>query len=519
MNIERSLDAFLKRATSKALPIDLAAPELTIELQTAIDALISGARVVGVGESQHYVGEFSRFRSLLFKYLVKKHHFTTFVFECDVIESKAAHDYVLGLHDRADDAYESLGGLWGMWYEMQDLLRWMRDYNLANKGARPLRFYGMDGSQSWGCAGNTLAFACDYLNSVDPSYAAQTRETLLPLAEAIMLESLDEHSEDRVGKLVRGLSSVVARLQIDQVQYIERSGVEAFDWAYRSAALALQIGTLLGEIHRDPANQARIWWNYRDSCMALQLRWIIDHEGQNAGVVVGAHNIHLQKGYARETDFDQTTMGQHLVFGPLAQKIIMISGTNGYSLRPGDKAAGGSFQAALGKVGLCSFLLDLRAVGTNDPAAAAWLNEEWNDRTNTMYQPLRPGQAWDAAYYSDRISLDRLRLPDRLKRPPVVLKPGRLDGLVGVYDIVGVVGSKVVLRCIKEGDNLITTGTESDGELFPMHRSTLFPVSDSEFRWKEWPLEIVFNRDANGSAKDLLLRTPDHTKSFRGTKR
>ena len=86
-------------------------------------------------------------------------------------------------------------------------------------------------------------------------------------------------------------------------------------------------------------------------------------------------------------------------------------------------------------------------------------------------------------YYTEEIALDKLSLPNPLERSFINLKSDRLDGLVGVYDIDSVVENPVVLRVTREGNCLMTSGEESDGELFPMHRSELFPVSDSRFGW------------------------------------
>ncbi len=60
---------------------------------------------------------------------------------------------------------------------------------------------------------------------------------------------------------------------------------------------------------------------------------------------------------------------------------------------------------------------------------------------------------------------------------------------------------------------------ESDGELFPMHRSELFPVSDSRFGWAEWPHWIEFERDADGVAHSVDLGHPGTQALYSGTKR
>jgi hypothetical protein len=141
------------------------------------------------------------------------------------------------------------------------------------------------------------------------------------------------------------------------------------------------------------------------------------------------------------------------------------------------------------------------------------------DREHTTYQLLVTADAWDAVYYTEEIALDKLSLPNPLERSFINLKSDRLDGLVGVYDIDSVVENPVVLRVTREGNCLMTSGEESDGELFPMHRSELFPVSDSRFGWAEWPLWIEFERGADGVAHSVNLGHPGTQGLYRGTKR
>ena len=79
------------------------------------------------------------------------------------------------------------------------------------------------------------------------------------------------------------------------MHYIERSGWEDFDWAIQAALIAQQIGSLLGEVGAAPEASSRTWWNTRDAGMALCLKWILDREEPGAKMLIGAHNIHLQK--------------------------------------------------------------------------------------------------------------------------------------------------------------------------------------------------------------------------------
>jgi len=517
MKEDPTLKHFIVWAKEHAMPLNPSASNDDFRDLAPLKEVIRNARVVGFGESLHYMGEFNRFRSRLFKYLVKEMNFTTFAFECGPIEAKCTHDYVLGVHDRFDDAVMGITDIFGVWHEIQDLIRWMRDYNLSDKNKQKLKFYGF--GDMWSSAESAVSFACDYLDQVDGNYASKIREDLLPLANSIDLDNVAEKPLEAVKELNCGLISLVARFQIEQIHYIERSNWEDFDWAYRAALIAQRIGSLLGEVHVAPEASMRTWWNIRDGGMAWHLNWIREREGPDARLLVGAHNSHLQKTFAKEgLGFDQSTMSQFLSMSLPKKDLFIIGATNYYGLKPDDPAIEGSLQDALGRLELPSFILDLRAA-TNEKNVTNWLNKEKPDRSVINYQPLVTADTWDAIYYTEEIALDKLSLPAPLERSFINLESNRLDGLVGVYDIVSVVGYPVVLRVTREGNCLMTSGEESDGELFPMHRSELFPVSDSRFGWAEWPLWIEFERDADGVAHSVNLGNPGKQVLYRGTKR
>ena len=515
---DKQLHHFVSWARNHALSIDPRANADDLQDLRQIRDMVGNARIVGLGESQHYVAEFNRFRSRLFKYLVAEMGFTTFVFECDVVEGNSAYEYVLGLHDRSDDAFLSLGSIFGLWHEIQELLQWMREYNEGCPDRRKLRFYGMDGSQSWSCTENSVAFACDYLSRVDPKHAEMVRDELLPLAASVKLENLTSTSSEDVRELVCGLTALVAKFQVEQIHYIQSSTWEQFDWAHRSAVIARQIGTMLSAVHNAPDQAQRIWWNIRDACMATNLKWIIDREGPNARLLVGAHNIHLQNAFGGETDFEQTSMGQLLSSSLPQGEMLMIAGTNYFSLKPEDPAVEGSFQWALAQLDLPSFVLDLRPALEEQPVAE-WLGEVRADRTNTMYQPIAVSQAWDAVFYTQRVTLDGLSLPAPLRRSIMLLDQNRLHGLVGTYDVDGVVGQPVVLHVYEREGSLISNGAESDGELFPMHEARLSALSDSRFCWSDWPMELEFERDLHGIAQGLRICSPDGHSMYYGIRR
>lgn len=504
---------FVQWATAHASPIASDDSQDTSDL-LSIRRLIGKARVVGFGESQHHVGEFARVRARVFRYLVEEMDFTTFVFECGVVESKPMHDYILGRHDDFEAALLPIESGFNAWRGFQDVLQWMREYNLGKASGKKLKFYGMDGSRRWMSTWIAVRFVCEYLEQVDPERAARVRLELFPLVQEISLENAGTASSEMIQNLVCGIVDLVGHLEMEQMRYVEQTGFDAFDWAHRASLIACQIGAILSATHARPQDAQRNRWGIRDAGMAEAIKWILEREGAEGKLLVHAANMHLQRVFASDM---RATAGQHLSLKLSPEELVIIAGSNYFSLKPDDPAIDGSFQASLGKVGIPSFMLDLREAEA-DSGAGRWLDQERPDRSNIDFIPIRVARAWDAIYFTKRISLDTLRLPAALRRPRVKISEEKLNSVSGVYDIRGIGDSRVVLSIVREGSRLLTEGSESDGELFPMHVSELFALSEDEFEWQEWPHRVHVERGADGEVKRLYIQVPGAFDKFYGQK-
>ena len=89
--------------------------------------VIGNKRVITVGESAHYLREWNRWRVRLFKYLALEHGFSTFVLESALVEGRLVYDYVAGVDCDWDDVAAAINNVWGVWAEINDLVRWMRE--------------------------------------------------------------------------------------------------------------------------------------------------------------------------------------------------------------------------------------------------------------------------------------------------------------------------------------------------------------------------------------------------------
>ena len=70
----------------------------------------------------------------------------------------------------------------------------------------------------------------------------------------------------------------------------------------------------------------------------------------------------------------------------------------------------------------------------------------------------------------------------------------------------------------REGNRLFTDVGAQNGELFPLYKSELFAISATAFRWREWPIELTFERDSDGVARSARARFPATSYEFSGAR-
>ena len=498
-------DKFVAWGKQHAAPLNAAAEMNDFSDLEPFKKLIGDAHVVTLGESHHYTREFNRFRSRLFRYLVTELGFKVFVLEVGIVEAKAASDYVALKHDDAQSAYAGVNQTFGFWAQQQEMLDWMRDYNVGRPEEERLRFYGMDGSQIWKHSATAVEAVCRYLDEVDPDYARNVRDTLLPLAQAITIEAVEETSEEDFAKLNYGMTKLVGRLATEQFEYVEKSSLDDFQWNLEFAESAQRIAASLTQVKDVPEDQGETAeYNIRDYYMGRQLKWVMDREGPDRRILCGADNCHLQPCGMQQDDDLMATMGQAFQHMVPKGAWVNIGGAANYSVKPNDPARPDSNQGALAEIGLESFLLDLRPAAES-PDVDKWLSEPRPSRSTVNYLPLALGKGFDAIYYIERIQIDELRLPDALKVDRISLSENDLDAVTGKY----VFGSGVLtedLYVSREGTQLFSDVGENCDELFPMYKSELFAASKTEFRWQEWPMELTFDLGDDGVAKGLTVR-------------
>jgi erythromycin esterase len=221
----------------------------------------------------------------------------------------------------------------------------------------------------------------DYVQRVDPRLA----EAVLPelrifatpftLPEYHGLRPIIPREGDP--SAVEAVGEVMSSLDARKDEYI--AATSAAEWT-----LARQHAQLLARYIEASSNDARDWDSVRDRAMAENVRWILEREGDDAKIILWAHNSHVANHSRRGIEY----MGRHLwrmfgadlvIFGFLFNRGdfraidagVPSEGMRNFTVGP---APEGTVEAMFATAGLELAAVDLRRI-TPDGAVAEWFQE------------------------------------------------------------------------------------------------------------------------------------------------
>lgn len=129
----------LQYIKDNANPIDTSAYNFDF-----LKPILTGNRVIGMGEATHGTHQFQVTKVAVFKYLVTNLNYKLFGIEANFTKCRRVNDYVL--NGKGDVKKAVAGMAFWMWNtkEMLDLVEWMRSYNLGKPSQQKVKFYGFD---------------------------------------------------------------------------------------------------------------------------------------------------------------------------------------------------------------------------------------------------------------------------------------------------------------------------------------------------------------------------------------
>jgi erythromycin esterase len=414
LRLERRPDAALRQAAiawmkQSVLPLQTVEAEHGFADLQPLKKVLQDAQVVALGESTHGTREFFQLKHRMLEFLATELGFTVFAMETDVADAQAVNTYVL---TGQGDAAQALAGL-GFWNneEVLELIRWMRRYNEDPRHPRKLSFHGVDMQKPVRAAESVG----EYLARVDPDFAPQVKQRLMPLADDTQwFRNLREMPPGDKQSLSGFVQEVFDRFGARKEEYVRRS--DARQWAL----MRQNVNVMRQLMERHVSGNREV----RDRSMADNLRWALEYEGPGTKAVLWAHNGHVTR---TQDDGMEWPMGRHLAqaLGPKLYVFGFAFHQGGFqawnlSRKPAEGRKGmvdffvppapeDTLEAALAATGASLAVVDLRAVPGAGPVREWWRHLHRTRAIGSVYAdegyPLglvRPLEAYDGLLFVER---------------------------------------------------------------------------------------------------------------------
>lgn len=235
------------------------------------------ARIVGLGEATHGNAEFQALKLSVFQRLVEDFGFRALALEADFGEGLMVNDYIQGGEGTAKEIVARLSFPIYHTDQMTELIEWMRAYNADAAPEDKLHFYGFDMQNTMESAKRVIAFCREReIEGVD-----EALEALQPLTDDDA--PLNAEGALAIKQALGLLGEAITGRQTDSLDEAAGDALQA------TRTLAQAMGTF--------ENGGEGYYDYRDSCMADNVQWIVSREEQlgHGKVMLAGHNGHIAR--------------------------------------------------------------------------------------------------------------------------------------------------------------------------------------------------------------------------------
>ncbi len=339
----------------------------------SLAGLITGERLVLMGEASHGTSEFYTKRSFLSKHLITENEFNFIAVEADWSSFSRINEFVKHKPGAAETLEEAMGAIerWPLWMwrnqETKALVGWLHEYNRDREPEDRVGIYGIDVYDNY----KVMEDVVEWISEIDSrqgrtasnAYSCLTRFPDPGGYVRMVAQTGQDCSED--------LNEV-----LDIVQSLE-SHEDATRWGFFRAEHGAKVA-INAELHfRGNLQQDATSWNARASHFYLTAERLLDYYGAGSRGVIWAHNTHI--GDARATDManfgihnigqlSRQELGQEntfaIGFGTFTGEVLAAYEWEGdMTVMNTPEAMQGSWEHLLMQTGLEKFYLDFRDEG------------------------------------------------------------------------------------------------------------------------------------------------------------
>ncbi len=307
-------------------------PDLPSDELAVLDAVVSSAEIVGMGESAHLSNSYLRVRVRMTRYLIEEHGFRVVGLESPRTAAEEVDAYLRSCEgDPAGLARDNLHGIWQA-PELVAFLQWLCAYNTDHPDD-PVSLIGFDVT-----LGQAFSDAEDLVAFVETTSPADQAAAITPGINACsLIRQPSQH--DQYAECTAALDATEEYLEANEAEIVAATSATAFGLAQISAiSLRGAVGRAYLDQRRGPADLLSAW-GARDLALGeivLRMREVVL---DGARMVLWAHNSHISRGTngtrtilaqaGIEASWDAMSMGDHLETA-LGEQYVAI-GTSSHS--------------------------------------------------------------------------------------------------------------------------------------------------------------------------------------------
>lgn len=316
----------------------------------AFDRLLEeagNAQIVLIGEASHGTSEFYRLRAEFSKRLIREKGFSAVAVEGDWPSVQPVNSYVKGYEDTGRTIKELLVESftrWPTWMwaneEVEAFLGWLRDENSKRDRTRKVGFYGIDLYSLYESIDEVLKFLENNESyGVDLELAKKAFSCFEPYNR--MPEHYALSSAHFTDECIREVTDLLQSIQSHEDRY-PRAHEEVLNLGMNALVTKNAEAYYRAMLQDDVMS-----WNIRDTHMTEAIKEIQEYYGEDAKLIIWAHNTHIGDATATSMkDQELINVGQ-LIRDQYGKERTYAIGLGTYE---GSVIAAGSWGEAFGPV-------------------------------------------------------------------------------------------------------------------------------------------------------------------------
>ena len=252
--------------------------------------ILKDKKIVAMGEATHGTSEFFKMKHRFFEFLVEEMSYRVFAMECDGGGGQAINDYILNDKGSLEEALEATKFAVWRTEEVEDMIKWMKEYNDDPSHKEKIKFYGFD---MQGIV-DTLPKLSYYLGRLDKELQTKVEEDTL---NTIYRNDIKALTNEQLDSILLNINEVKKDMENSKEKYLNNNLQNEYELAIWNLNLISQCAEYNIEVNKNDNKmvQSPIANNLRDKYMAANVKWIQEYESKlgNDKVMLWAHNLHV----------------------------------------------------------------------------------------------------------------------------------------------------------------------------------------------------------------------------------